>query len=123
MQFSKAAQAICTAIEMSSEPAAFTGSKISGWIPEQYYRHLWPPAVREFLRDAGVEWSEAPRLVRGLDYYTRTTVEFSHEMLGAPSRARGPEAAYQAAIAMAAAAAHGGAEKRGARPGQGARQG
>ena len=42
-------------------------------------------AVREFLRDAGVEWSEAPRLVRGLDYYTRTTFEFTHEMLGAQS--------------------------------------
>lgn len=42
-------------------------------------------AVREFLRDASVEWSEAPRLVRGLDYYTRTTFEFTHEMLGAQS--------------------------------------
>ena len=41
--------------------------------------------VREFLRDASVEWSEAPRLVRGLDYYTRTTFEFTHEMLGAQS--------------------------------------
>lgn len=41
--------------------------------------------VREFLRDASVEWSEAPRLVRGLDYYTRTTFEFTHEILGAQS--------------------------------------
>ena len=38
--------------------------------------------VREFLREAAVEWTEAPRLVRGLDYYTRTTFEFD-EMLGA----------------------------------------
>ena len=42
-------------------------------------------AVRAFLADAGVTWSEAPRLVRGLDYYTRTTFEFTHELLGAQS--------------------------------------
>lgn len=42
-------------------------------------------SVREFLVDAGVAWHEAPRLVRGLDYYTRTTFEFTHEMLGAQS--------------------------------------
>ena len=42
-------------------------------------------AVRSFLTDAGVTWSEAPRLVRGLDYYTRTTFEFTHELLGAQS--------------------------------------
>lgn len=41
--------------------------------------------VRAFLTDAGVSWVEAPRLVRGLDYYTRTTFEFTHEMLGAQS--------------------------------------
>lgn len=42
-------------------------------------------AVRGFLADAGVQWHEAPRLVRGLDYYTRTTFEFTHELLGAQS--------------------------------------
>jgi histidyl-tRNA synthetase len=42
-------------------------------------------AVRSFLTDAGVEWEESPRLVRGLDYYTRTTFEFTHELLGAQS--------------------------------------
>ena len=41
--------------------------------------------VRGFLADAGVRWNEAPRLVRGLDYYTRTTFEFTHELLGAQS--------------------------------------
>ena len=39
--------------------------------------------VRMFLRAAGVTWQEAPRLVRGLDYYTRTTFEFAHPLLGA----------------------------------------
>ena len=42
-------------------------------------------SVRGFLTDAGVQWNEAPRLVRGLDYYTRTTFEFTHELLGAQS--------------------------------------
>ncbi len=41
--------------------------------------------VRGFLRDQGVTWTEAPRLVRGLDYYTRTTFEFQHALLGAQS--------------------------------------
>ncbi|MFM8515534.1 MAG: histidine--tRNA ligase [Actinomycetota bacterium] len=42
-------------------------------------------ATRSFLRDMGVSWQEAPRLVRGLDYYTRTAFEFTHELLGAQS--------------------------------------
>ncbi|MBI3688977.1 MAG: histidine--tRNA ligase [Actinobacteria bacterium] len=42
-------------------------------------------AVREHLTDLGVSWSDAPRLVRGLDYYTRTTFEFVHAGLGAQS--------------------------------------
>lgn len=42
-------------------------------------------SVRGFLSDANVTWQEAPRLVRGLDYYTRTTFEFTHALLGAQS--------------------------------------
>jgi histidyl-tRNA synthetase len=41
--------------------------------------------VRAFLRDLDVTWTEAPRLVRGLDYYTRTAFEFTHSGLGAQS--------------------------------------
>jgi histidyl-tRNA synthetase len=41
--------------------------------------------VRTYLKLQGVTWSEAPRLVRGLDYYTRTTFEFEHHLLGAQS--------------------------------------
>lgn len=41
--------------------------------------------VREFLRANKVEWRENPRMVRGLDYYTRTTFEFVHPGLGAQS--------------------------------------
>jgi histidyl-tRNA synthetase len=42
-------------------------------------------AVRQHLTDLGVSWTEAPRLVRGLDYYTKTTFEFVHSGLGAQS--------------------------------------
>jgi histidyl-tRNA synthetase len=41
--------------------------------------------VRELLGDLGIPWTDAPRLVRGLDYYTRTTYEFDHPLLGAQS--------------------------------------
>ena len=42
-------------------------------------------AVRGYLAQLDVDFVEAPRLVRGLDYYTRTTFEFTHELLGAQS--------------------------------------
>jgi histidyl-tRNA synthetase len=41
--------------------------------------------VRGYLKQLGVQWEEAPRLVRGLDYYTRTTFEFVHSGLGSQS--------------------------------------
>jgi len=40
-------------------------------------------AVRRHLDACGVEYRLAPTLVRGLDYYTRTTFEFLGEALGA----------------------------------------
>jgi histidyl-tRNA synthetase len=39
--------------------------------------------VREFLDAYGVSYELAPTLVRGLDYYTRTTFEFKDEAIGA----------------------------------------
>jgi histidyl-tRNA synthetase len=41
--------------------------------------------VRGHLDALGVTYQPAPRLVRGLDYYTRTTFEFVHDGLGAQS--------------------------------------
>ncbi|MDH2427397.1 histidine--tRNA ligase [Sphaerisporangium sp. TRM90804] len=41
--------------------------------------------VRSLLEDLRIPWEDTPRLVRGLDYYTRTTYEFDHPMLGAQS--------------------------------------
>ena len=39
--------------------------------------------VRSFLDAVGVSYEPAPTLVRGLDYYTRTTFEFKDEAIGA----------------------------------------
>lgn len=41
--------------------------------------------VKSHLDTLGVAYVETPRLVRGLDYYTRTTFEFDHPLLGAQS--------------------------------------
>ncbi|MGH3743611.1 MAG: histidine--tRNA ligase, partial [Mycobacteriales bacterium] len=46
-------------------------------------------AVRVALDDLGVAYVDDPRLVRGLDYYTRTTFEFVHDGLGAQSAVGG----------------------------------
>jgi histidyl-tRNA synthetase len=35
--------------------------------------------VREYLEDRGIAYTVNPRMVRGLDYYTRTTFEIVHE--------------------------------------------
>ena len=45
--------------------------------------------VRRYLDDYGIEYTLAPTLVRGLDYYTRTTFEFLGEALGAQSQLAG----------------------------------
>jgi histidyl-tRNA synthetase len=39
--------------------------------------------VREFLDDRNIKYTVRPRLVRGLDYYARTTFEITHGALGA----------------------------------------
>jgi histidyl-tRNA synthetase len=51
-------------------------------------------AVRELLAAAGVEWVEAPRLVRGLDYYVRTTFEWQAASLDAAQNALGGGGRY-----------------------------
>lgn len=42
-------------------------------------------AVQSSLTNLGIEFEINPRLVRGLDYYTKTTFEFVHPLLGAQS--------------------------------------
>jgi histidyl-tRNA synthetase len=41
--------------------------------------------VRALLTSLNIPFTDTPRLVRGLDYYTRTTYEFDHALLGAQS--------------------------------------
>ncbi|NUK01811.1 histidine--tRNA ligase [Streptomyces lunaelactis] len=45
--------------------------------------------VRELLTAAGVTYEDDEKLVRGLDYYTRTTFEFVHDGLGSQSAVGG----------------------------------
>ena len=45
--------------------------------------------MRSLLTASGVEFEDDPKLVRGLDYYTRTTFEFVHDGLGSQSAVGG----------------------------------
>src|SRR6478672_8145636 len=55
--------------------------RISQFLDEPCRQHF--AQVKEILRAVGVEFQENDRLVRGLDYYTRTAFEFTHGALGA----------------------------------------
>ena len=46
-------------------------------------------AVREMLDEVGITYTINERMVRGLDYYTRTTFEFTHGDLGSQSAVLG----------------------------------
>src|SRR6266478_1707567 len=55
--------------------------RISQFLDEGCRKHF--EAVQEILTKVGVPFSLNERLVRGLDYYTRTAFEFTHGALGA----------------------------------------
>ena len=55
--------------------------RISQFLDEDSRKHF--EAVQQILRAVGVEFKINDRLVRGLDYYTRTAFEFTHGALGA----------------------------------------
>src|SRR5436190_4593873 len=55
--------------------------RISDFLDETCRQHY--EQVKEILRSLGVPFQENDRLVRGLDYYTRTAFEFTHGALGA----------------------------------------
>ncbi len=46
-------------------------------------------SVRRYLTDRGIDYEVKPRLVRGLDYYMRTTFEVVHGALGAQNSVLG----------------------------------
>jgi histidyl-tRNA synthetase len=61
-------------------------------------------AVRTYLGDRGIEFEVRPRLVRGLDYYMRTTFEVVHNALGAQNSVLGGGRYYDLAEALGAKA-------------------
>ena len=61
--------------------------KISDYLDEPCREHF--AAVKAMLDAVGVSYSINDRMVRGLDYYTRTTFEFTHGGLGAQSAVLG----------------------------------
>jgi histidyl-tRNA synthetase len=63
------------------QPIIATLPKISDSLDEESKNHF--AAVTAALDAAGVPYTLNSRLVRGLDYYTRTTFEFTHGGLGA----------------------------------------
>jgi histidyl-tRNA synthetase len=63
------------------QPIIQTLPLISSYLGEESKAHF--ADVRALLNEAGVSFEVNPRLVRGLDYYTRTAFEFTHGALGA----------------------------------------
>ncbi|MGP8252942.1 MAG: histidine--tRNA ligase [Terracidiphilus sp.] len=63
------------------QPIIATLPVIADSLDEESKKHF--DAVKQALDAAGVAYTLNPRLVRGLDYYTRTTFEFTHGGLGA----------------------------------------
>lgn len=61
--------------------------KISQYLDESCREHF--AAVRAMLDDIGISYTINERMVRGLDYYSRTTFEFTHGGLGAQSAVLG----------------------------------
>src|ERR1700719_2774127 len=53
---------------------------ISDYLGDESKEHF--QNVQALLKEAGVAFEVNPRLVRGLDYYTRTAFEFTHGALG-----------------------------------------
>jgi len=63
------------------QPIIETLPRITQFLGEDSRKHF--DAVQDILRSVGVEFHTNDRLVRGLDYYTRTAFEFTHGALGA----------------------------------------
>jgi histidyl-tRNA synthetase len=65
----------------ADEAVIATLPKIADFLDDESKAHF--AAVLSALDACGVKYEINPRLVRGLDYYTRTTFEFTHGGLGA----------------------------------------
>ncbi len=65
----------------ADQPIIETLPRISQYLDDDSRKHF--EAVQEILTKTGVRFTLNDRLVRGLDYYTRTAFEFTHGALGA----------------------------------------
>jgi histidyl-tRNA synthetase len=65
----------------ADQPIIETLPRISQFLDEPCRQHF--EQVQEILKSVGVEFQLNDRLVRGLDYYSRTAFEFTHGALGA----------------------------------------
>src|SRR5713226_7854722 len=65
----------------ADQPIIETLPRISQYLDDACRQHF--ASVRAILDAVGVEYKINDRLVRGLDYYTRTAFEFTHGALGA----------------------------------------
>jgi histidyl-tRNA synthetase len=66
--------------EASCQPLKKDSPKITEYLDEECRSHY--EAVKKYLSEGSVPFQEAPLLVRGLDYYTKTTFEFVATRLG-----------------------------------------
>src|SRR5207248_5292615 len=64
-------------VQKALQNAPKIGESLCDECREQFTR------AREYLEAYGVRYELAPTLVRGLDYYTRTTFEFKYDAIGA----------------------------------------
>ena len=69
---------------------------LSDFICDDCRAHL--AAVQGFLDDAAIKFESAPRLVRGFDYYTRTTFEYQSGALEAAQNAVGGGGRYDGLV-------------------------
>ena len=69
---------------------------LSDFICDECRAHL--ASVEGFLDDAGIKYEMAPRLVRGFDYYTRTTFEYQSGALDAAQNAVGGGGRYDGLV-------------------------
>lgn len=71
----------------SDKPYMADAPKITDCLCEECAEHF--AKLKELLTSAGISFSHDPRLVRGLDYYTKTAFEIKYPPLGAQSAVAG----------------------------------
>lgn len=71
----------------SDKPYMSDAPKITDCLCEECAEHF--AKLKELLTSAGISFTHDPRLVRGLDYYTKTAFEIKYPPLGAQSAVAG----------------------------------